>query len=125
MSSPYPTAGRLLSSLSFDDYSLKLAVSYFPAYSPANFCFAVNFYDVVAWQVVNESFTTAESIDVQSDETGLLRIFKESPFLSWIKSRYPLYETAGGTAIHYRLWTETKIIDVVSCMSPEIEPVVA
>jgi hypothetical protein len=108
----------LLEHLSFNDYALTLVVSYFPTLPARHFC--AEFYDVVAWHVVNESFSVPHS-DEQSELDGPFEVFRASPYLSWVKSRYGLYEAVWGAANHYRLWTETKVVDVVACIQPTVK----
>lgn len=75
----------------------------------------------VAWQVVDESFTYADSYE-QKDEGGVLRVLSRSRYLDYVRTHHDGFEQTVGPARHYRVWTGDEVIDVIACDEPVIEP---
>ena len=83
--------------------------------------FAIRFPHFVAWQVVDESFTTFDDCE-ECDGMGFLQILERSKYFDYVKANHGWFTDVVGPARHYRLWTEDEVIDVVGCQSPVIEP---
>jgi len=78
----------------------------------------VQFPQPVAWQVVDESFTTHD--DYESGDDGFLRILDRSRYLDYVIENHGWFRDTVGPAKHYRLWTENEVMDVVAYDAPEI-----
>ena len=83
--------------------------------------FVVRFPHFVAWQVVDESFTSFDDYE-QRDDTGTLQSLSRSKYLDYVKNNHGWFEDTNGPAKHYRVWTENEVIDVVACKPPSVEP---
>ena len=83
--------------------------------------FVVRFIHFVAWQVVDESFTSFDKYE-QRDDTGMLQSLSRSKYLDYVKDNHGWFENTIGLAKHYRVWTENEVIDVVACEPPLVEP---
>ncbi len=73
----------------------------------------------VAWQVVDESYTSADDTEV-SDDNYFLQILTKSPYLEYVDKHHGWYVDMVGPACHYRLWTEDDVIDVVAHDEPVV-----
>lgn len=82
--------------------------------------YRIRFPHYVAWQVVNECFTTFDEYE-QRDDTGTLQTLHCSKYLDYVNANHGWYADLVGPAKHYRVWTENEVIDVVACMPPVIE----
>lgn len=81
--------------------------------------FKITFSKTVAWQVVNETFTTLDK-DEKRDNGKFLNIVSNSGYLEYVKQYHGWFEQVLGPGHHYRLITAKEIIDVVSCAEPHI-----
>jgi len=84
---------------------------------------AVHFPRTVAWQVVDESFTSADTSEVRDDE-GFLATLTRSAYLQYVEAHHGWFRDVVGPAAHYRLWTENEVIDVVAHDEPVVESLV-
>lgn len=80
----------------------------------------VRFPSVVAWQVVDESYTTKLEAE-EPDSTGFISVLGKSPYLEYVHACHGWFRDVVGPAKHYRLWTEDVVIDVVGLEPPCIE----
>ena len=83
--------------------------------------FEIRFPQFVAWQVVNESFTSFDEYELR-DDTGTLQTLSRSKYFDYVKANHGWYEDVIGSAKHYRVWTENEVVDVVACEPPTIQP---
>lgn len=81
-------------------------------------CFA----GVVAWQVVDESYTTWDDSEVR-DGRDFLAALSMSAYLRFVDEHHGWYRDTVGPAVHYRLWTEGEVIDVVAHSEPSVQVV--
>ena len=113
--------GWFLESASYTDYSLRLILSeQFITNTWPNRRVAIDFLDVVASQMVNESFSVPDPSEEGSDG-GYLRALDESFYFAHVKARHGLFQDVWGEAKHFRVWTETKVVDVIACCEPTVE----
>jgi hypothetical protein len=80
----------------------------------------VRFPSVVAWQVVDESYTTKLE-EEEWDTTGFISVLAKSPYLDYVHACHGWFRDVVGPAKHYRLWTEDMVIDVVGLEPPSVE----
>jgi hypothetical protein len=73
----------------------------------------------VAWQVVDESYTSWDESEVR-DTKGYLQILSKSKYLDYVNSNHGWYKDVGSDGSHYRVWTENEVIDVVAQEPPEV-----
>ena len=83
--------------------------------------FEIRFPQFVAWQVVNESFTSFDEYELR-DDTGTLQTLSRSKYFDFVKANHGWYEDVIELAKHYRVWTENEVVDVVACEPPTIQP---
>jgi hypothetical protein len=83
---------------------------------------SIRFPQYVAWQVVNESFTTFDEYE-QRDDTGFLQTLERSKYLDYVNANHGWYIDVIGSGKHYRIWTESEVIDVVACTEPVIDEI--
>ncbi len=83
--------------------------------------FEIRFPQFVAWQVVNESFTSFDEYELR-DDTGTLQTLSRSKYFDYVKANHGWYEDVIGLSKHYRVWTENEVVDVVACEPPTIQP---
>ncbi len=113
--------GWFLESVAFTDNSLRLTVSEQFITNPwPNRRVAIEFWDVVASQMVNESFSVPDPNDRSSDR-GYLRAIDDSSYLAYVKASHGLFQFVWGDAKHFRVWTESKVIDIIACGEPTVE----
>ena len=84
--------------------------------------FIVKFFRPVAWQVVDESYTSREGAEVRDDDC-FLQVLSNSPYLDYVSKHHGWYVETVGPAKHYRLWTENNVIDVIAHDEPHVEPI--
>jgi hypothetical protein len=82
--------------------------------------FSIEFSLPIAWQVVDESYTTHESYE--AGDRGFLRKLTQSHYFDYINQHHRLYKELVGPASHYRVWTENEVIDVIAQDDPVIQP---
>lgn len=79
----------------------------------------ITFENPVAWQVVDESYTTWDETEVRDTE-GYLQVLSKSQYLDYVNENHGWYKDVAGDAAHFRVWTENEIIDVVANNRPEV-----
>ena len=80
----------------------------------------ITFPRVVAWQLVDESFTAFDNYE-ERDDTSFLQILSRSRYLDYVRTHHGWLEDRMHTAKLYRVWTESDVIDVISPDAPRIE----
>jgi hypothetical protein len=81
----------------------------------------VRFSRPIAWQLVDEAFTSADEYEVRED-TFALQELRQSRYLDYVRANHGWFEDVGrGPGKHYRVWTENEVIDVVACEAPLLE----
>lgn len=81
--------------------------------------FTICFARLVAWQLVNESFTAFDNYE-ERDSTGFVQILTKSRYLDYVNANHGWYADVIGPAKHYRVWTEDEVLDVVALDAPSI-----
>jgi hypothetical protein len=81
--------------------------------------FVVVFEDVIAYQVTNESFTTANQYEVRTK--GVLCKYERSQYLDFTRSSTLIDSLRPNAYIHFGLILQDDIIDVVAESEPRIE----
>ncbi|WP_237228860.1 hypothetical protein [Rubinisphaera sp. JC750] len=81
----------------------------------------VRFPQTVAWQVVDESYTSWDDYEVR-DGKGALQVLSRSKYLDYVNANHGWYRDIIGAAEHYRVWTSDAVVDIVACEKPEIGP---
>ncbi len=79
----------------------------------------VGFERVLAHMVTDESYSVANSKEVVEGE-GKLQVLSRSPFLDLFNTHGLGPLVAGGPYLHYRVWTENRVIDVISTQPPRV-----
>jgi hypothetical protein len=80
----------------------------------------VRFSRPIAWQLVDESFTSADPYEVREDRFAL-QVLTQSRYLDYVQANHGWFKDVGrGPAKHYRVWTENEVIDVVACEAPAV-----
>ncbi|MFM8494384.1 MAG: hypothetical protein ACKOEM_02510 [Planctomycetia bacterium] len=82
--------------------------------------FEILFPQFVAWQVVNESFTSFDEYEIR-DDMGKLQSLSRSAYFDYVNENHGWYKDVIGPAKHYRVWTENEVVDVVACEPPIIQ----
>lgn len=90
--------------------------------SPSSKMVQIRFPHFIAWQVVDESFTSFDEYE-KRDDKSFLQILERSKYFDYVNASHGWYADAIGSGRHYRIWTENEVIDVVSCEEPIIEPI--
>ena len=80
----------------------------------------VRFPQAVAWQVVNESFTSWDDYE-ERDDTSVIQIITRSKYLDYVHQNHGWFRETIGPAKLYRVLTANEVIDVVACELPTIE----
>ena len=80
----------------------------------------IRFSRIVAWQVVNESYTAFDESE-QRDDDLILQTLTRSAYLNYVEANHGWFKDMAGPAMHYRLWTENEVADVVSHEPPVVE----
>lgn len=88
--------------------------------SPSSRTILIRFSQFVAWQVVNESFTTFDDYE-HRDDTGFIQVIERSKYFDYVNANHGWYADVIGVGKHYRIWTENEVIDVIACEEPVIE----
>ncbi|CAM1339653.1 hypothetical protein [Tenacibaculum aestuarii] len=80
-----------------------------------------DFDDIINFQVIDESYTMFDKNEI-SDTNGFLQIILKSDYLSYVEKSHGWYkDVVDKEGKHYRLWTESDIIDIISIEKPKIE----
>ncbi len=80
----------------------------------------VRFRHVIAWQVVDESFTVLEK-DAQRDSMDVIRVIGKSRYLDYLVANHGWYDFMRQPAKLYEVVTLSEIIFVLSSEPPEVE----
>lgn len=81
--------------------------------------FVIQFEEILTWQVVDESadcYNEKETID----SNGFFRIVTNSEYMRYVQKECGWYEEIIGKTQHFRIWSENRIIDIVSTIEPKI-----
>lgn len=73
----------------------------------------------VAWQVVNESYTSWDEAEVR-DTKGHLQVLSNSAYLDYVNANHGWYKDVSGDAAHYRVLTVDEVFDVVAQEPPKV-----
>lgn len=73
----------------------------------------------VAWQVVDESYTSWDDTE-ERDDKSFLQVLTRSTYLDYVNENHGWYKDVAGPASHYRLWTADEVIDVVAPEAPVV-----
>lgn len=80
----------------------------------------VRFDRPIAWQLVDESFTSGDEYEVREDASAL-QVLTQSRYLDYVRANHGWFPDVGrGPGKHYRVWTENEVIDVVACEAPTV-----
>lgn len=79
----------------------------------------VRFFEPVAWQLVDESFTAFAEYEERDDESSL-QVLTRSRYLDYVLASHGWFVDIRGPGNHYRLWTENEVLDVVTCRGPDV-----
>ena len=88
---------------------------------PTSRIVVITFARVVAWQLIDESFTALDDYD-ERDDTSFLQILSRSRYLDYVRAHHGWFDDRMPTAKQYRVWTENDVIDVISPDVPRVEP---
>jgi hypothetical protein len=81
----------------------------------------VRFPRTVAWQVVDESFTSWDDYE-ERDDKSIIQVITRSKYLDYVHENHGWFRETFGPAKLYRVLTANEVIDVVACEPPSIEP---
>ena len=81
----------------------------------------VRFPRTVAWQVVDESYTSWDDYE-ERDDTSKIQIITRSKYLDYVYQNHGWFRETIGPAKLYRVLTANEVIDVIACELPTIEP---
>lgn len=81
--------------------------------------FDIVFQNPVAWQVVDESYTSSDPVE-EFERSGILSVLTASKYLDYINESHGFYRNIIGPGKHYRIWTEDQVIDVISLKEPSV-----
>jgi hypothetical protein len=73
----------------------------------------------IAWQLVDESFTTWDE-DEERDDKATLQVLSRSKYLDYVRVNHGWFEDIRGQGMHYRVSTENEVVDVVACEPPTV-----
>lgn len=79
----------------------------------------VRFDKPIAWQLVDESFTTFDEYEVR-DDTASLQVMTQSRYLAYVRANHGWFEDIRGKGAHYRVWTENEVVDIIACEPPTV-----
>jgi hypothetical protein len=79
----------------------------------------VRFSRPIVWQLVDESFTVGNDYEVREDRFAL-QVLTQSRYLDYVRANHGWFEEIRGSGKHYGVWTENKVIDIVSCEPPTV-----
>lgn len=81
----------------------------------------VRFSRPIAWQVVDEGFTTVHEGEEQ-DGGDIFRIMTVSRYHNYVKESHGWCANIVGHGVHYRLLLADEVIDVIAHEKPSVEP---
>lgn len=73
----------------------------------------------IAWQLVDESFTSADEYEIRDDNCAL-QVLTQSRYLDHVRAHHGWFEDIRGPGTHYRVWTEDEVVDIVACDPPTV-----
>jgi hypothetical protein len=79
----------------------------------------VRFSKPIAWQLVDESFTSGDDDEVRDDRCAL-QVLTRSRYLDYVRANHGWFEDIRGPGEHYRVWTENEVVGVVACEPPTV-----
>lgn len=80
----------------------------------------VRFNSPIAWQLVDESFTSGDCYEVHEDDFAL-QVLTKSKYLDYVRANHGWFESIKKElGKHYRVWTQNEVIDVVTCEPPVV-----
>lgn len=79
----------------------------------------IRFERLVAWQCVDESWTTFDEYE-ERDDLNKLQVLARSRYLDHVNASHGWYAEMVGPAAHYRVWMEDEVIEVVSFDPPSL-----
>lgn len=79
----------------------------------------VRFSRPIAWQMVDESFTSGDDYEVREDNFAI-QVLTKSRYLDYVRENHGWFEEMCGPGKQYRIWTENEVIDVVACEPPTV-----
>ena len=83
----------------------------------------VTFTNVCAYQSIGESYTALD--EYEQGDHHFLSTLSRSRFRDFVSEHYPILPATTGSRLeHYRLWTETEVVDVIATKPPEVAEVV-
>jgi hypothetical protein len=81
----------------------------------------ITFSAPIAWQNVDESYSSFDEYEVRDDKASL-QVLTKSRYLDYVNANHGWYtDIKEAEGKHYRIWTEDDVIDVVSTEPPKIE----
>ena len=83
--------------------------------------FEIRFDRVVAWQVIDECYTVADTSE-ERDDDGILRVLTKSKYLDFIAKHHGWFTETVGPAAHFCLITVDDVVDVISHAPPRVLP---
>ena len=81
----------------------------------------VRFSRTVAWQVVDESFTSWDDYE-ERDDKSIIQIITRSRYLDYVHDNHGWFRETDGPAKLYRVLTANEVIEVVAYKPPTIGP---
>ena len=81
----------------------------------------VRFPRTVAWQVVDESYTSWDDYEVRDDKCTI-QVITRSKYLDYVHENHGWFRETIGPAKLYRVLTANEVIDVVAYEPPTVEP---
>lgn len=81
--------------------------------------FIVLFEEILTWQVVDESAYCFDENEILNSN-GFLKIVGNSDYMQYVQKQFGWYEHISGKTQHFRIWSENRIVDVISTMKPQI-----
>jgi hypothetical protein len=82
----------------------------------------VRFNRPIAWQLVDESFTSDDKYEARED-TFALQVLTQSRYLDYVLANHGWFKDVGrGVGKHYRVWTVNEVVDVVATEPPVVQP---
>lgn len=105
--------------LEFGDGAIKNVTPLQPAIDSMRIKVSFDWY--LSWQCLNESATTDFKGDVD-DGKGFINVLSKSNYLDYIVTHHGWYaDIQDNPAIHYRVWSENEVIDIVAFGAPKVE----
>ncbi len=81
--------------------------------------FIVHFEEILTWQVVDESAYCYDENEIL-DSDGFLKVVDNSDYMQYARKQFGWYEEVIGKTQHFRIWSENRIVDIISAIEPQI-----